>query len=88
MKMAFPFLKDVPKPDAWLVFKKVKKKIFYRKNNCLIQTILKIQNRAAYFDWIINNKCQKQSDESNIAEHFSYFEHKGSFCLSTTYIVA
>lgn len=26
MKMAFPFLKDVPKPDAWLVFKKVKKK--------------------------------------------------------------
>lgn len=47
MKMAFPFLKDVPKPDAWLVFKKVKKKIFYRKNNCLIQTILKIQNRAA-----------------------------------------
>lgn len=67
MKMAFPFLKDVPKPDAWLVFKKVKKKIF---------------------DWIINNKCQKQTDESNIAEHFSYFEHKGSFCLSTTYIVA
>lgn len=48
MKMAFPFLKDVPKPDAWLVFKKVKKKKpFYRKNNCLIQTILKIQNRAA-----------------------------------------
>lgn len=32
MKMAFPFLKDVPKPDAWLVFKKVKKKkTFYRK---------------------------------------------------------
>lgn len=26
MKMAFPFLKDVPIPDAWLVFKKVKKK--------------------------------------------------------------
>lgn len=26
MKMAFPFLKDVPKPNAWLVFKKVKKK--------------------------------------------------------------
>lgn len=48
MKMAFPFLKDVPKPDAWLVFKKVKKKnTFYRKNNCLIQTILKFQNRAA-----------------------------------------
>lgn len=25
MKMAFPFLKDVPIPDAWLVYKKVKK---------------------------------------------------------------
>lgn len=48
MKMAFPFLKDVPKLDAWLVFKEVKKnKPFFRKNNCLIQTILKIQNRAA-----------------------------------------
>lgn len=31
MKMAFPFLKDVPKPDAWLVFKKVKKKPFIEK---------------------------------------------------------
>lgn len=47
MKMALPILKDVPKPDAWLVFKKSKKKIFHRKNNCRIQTILKNQNRAA-----------------------------------------
>lgn len=29
-------LKDVFKFDVWLVFKKVKKKIFYRKNNCFI----------------------------------------------------
>lgn len=31
MKMAFPFLKDVPKPDAWLVFLKIKKKNLLKK---------------------------------------------------------
>lgn len=31
MKMALPILKDVPKPDAWLVLKKSKKKTFIEK---------------------------------------------------------